>query len=162
MIWLTWLSWLVLLAGVAFVADAVWRALPRFRSGPDVPAAVKRIDLVARPIPGRDDVALIAITATGGLDGASANQLEEAFAQAIAAGARFVLVDMTGVNMLASLLPGILVKGADSLAGRGGGLALFGVNAKLRVVLEMLNFTAVLPVTPDAAAALRHLEERRA
>ena len=88
--------------------------------------------------------------------------LERVFRALLDGGARYLVLDIARVHHVCSTPLGHLVKLADTLIKRGGGLALVGAAPKVKLVFEMLGLEAffLLCATLDDAARLlpRHAE----
>lgn len=57
-----------------------------------------------------------------------------------------VLVDLSGVNYLASIGIRLLTSNAKSLASRNGKMVLFGAIPAVREVLEMTGISSIIPM----------------
>ena len=114
------------------------------------------LTLTRMPVDGDADVALL--EAVGVIDPNTASVLIEAFHALDAEGERRIVIDCTEVGYMNCTGLGTLVKYAEALLERGGGIALLGVNQKNRTVLEMLrlehSFVTVCEHRPGAFAAL--------
>jgi len=82
----------------------------------------------------------------GSLNVQSAAMLWETASQLVDATTRFVVIDFTRVTMLTSAGIGILVRIYTRLKGHGGGLAIFGCNAKIREIFAIVMLNDVLHV----------------
>ncbi len=94
---------------------------------------------------------------TGVIDTASVVLLEGRLDAERASGARFVVLETSGVRYVNSTGLGALVKHAGLFHEAGGGFALAAVAARVRIVIEMLGLEPFLAMHPSSAAALAAL-----
>lgn len=84
----------------------------------------------------------------------------EAFQRAIAASAEdveWLLVDVAGLTYVGSTGLAQVVKVAERLAGRKGGMSLFAPSSSLKILVEMLGVERFLQPVPSLADALERL-----
>jgi anti-anti-sigma factor len=87
------------------------------------------------------DVALLEVG--GALSVDEGALLDERLATIEAAGKLRIVLDLSDVKYMSSSVFGVLVKHAQQLGERGGGLALLGVPPKVNVVIDMLGIEPV-------------------
>jgi anti-anti-sigma factor len=92
----------------------------------------------------------------GELDVATVPELEAAFVRASEVSADIV-VDMREVTFMDAAAIGAFIRAQHSVAGRGGGLVLVGVQPWICKVLRVARVDGVLPRHPDLRAALSSL-----
>lgn len=103
-----------------------------------------------------DDIKKIRLV--GRLDMKSALLIDSPFSAAVTSEATRVLVDIAGVDFMASIGIRLLVMGAKSVSGRGGRLALCGAQGNVSKTLRMTGIDNIIPIfdqTTDAANWLR-------
>jgi anti-sigma B factor antagonist len=94
------------------------------------------------------------IVLDGRLDSRGTEEIATKFAALSAAANRRVVVDLTGVNFLASIGIRALLSGAKAAQQKGGRLVLFvGTNAPVIKTLEATGIDALIPMFADAAEA---------
>jgi anti-anti-sigma factor len=94
----------------------------------------------------------------GRLDAEHCNTLKRSFQDHVAAGVRYVTVEMSEVSFIDSSGLSALISGLKALRQVGGGLNLATVGAQARAALRLTLLDTVLPVyetIPDATAAHR-------
>lgn len=99
------------------------------------------------------------VTLSGRMDIAGADAIGTRFTALTTAAGRHVVVDMTGVDFLASIGIRSLISNAKALHQRGGRMVLL-VNAddSVRKTLETTGVDALIPMFSDPAAALAAAE----
>lgn len=96
------------------------------------------------------------VTLSGRMDAAGISEIETRFSAAIIPRGKPAVVDMTGVPFMASLGIRLLVSVTRALANKRARIALFGVTAGVRDVMEMTSLDKIIPIaaTEDEAMAL--------
>jgi anti-sigma B factor antagonist len=89
----------------------------------------------------------------GRMDIEGANVIDLGF-NAIAGSRRKVLIDMSGVTVLASLGIRVLVYGAKTVSMKGGKMALLSPIEDVVTVLTTLRIDSLIPIYHDADAAV--------
>ena len=93
------------------------------------------------------------ITLSGRLDGRGTEEIAGKFT-ALSAGAKCVLVDLTGISFLASIGIRALLSNAKAVRQNGGRMVLFvGANPAVTRTLEATGIDALVPTFADAAEA---------
>jgi len=92
------------------------------------------------------------ITLTGRLDVAGASQIELRFT-ALAAGHKSVVVDMQGVEFMASMGLRMLIMAARSAASKGGRLVLWRPTETVASVITTSGVENLLPMVEELAEA---------
>lgn len=94
----------------------------------------------------------------GRLDAETCNTLKRAFQDHVAAGAKYVTVEMSQVAFIDSSGLSALISGLKALRQAGGGLNLATVGAQARTALRLTLLDTVLPIfdgLPEATSAHR-------
>lgn len=89
----------------------------------------------------------------GRLDTAGVGQIELAFAARMAAEARPVLIDLGGLEFIASLGVRLLITTARARARKGAAMMMYGANALVGDILTTMGLDEIIPMHGDAAAA---------
>lgn len=92
------------------------------------------------------DKGITLITLIGRLDIMGVNKIETKFAAYCAGEIPRVLVDMSGVDFLASIGIRLLVTNAKSLRSRNGKMALLNPTPDVMNVLEITDIPSIIPV----------------
>lgn len=90
----------------------------------------------------------------GRLDTAGVTTIEARFAAAIVPKARPAVVDLAGVEFLASLGIRMFISTARALAGRGAKFALCNASPALIEVIEMTSIMEIIPLMDSPSEAL--------
>lgn len=98
------------------------------------------------------DATLVALS--GRLDTAGVSAIETRFTASIVPKGKPTVVDLTGVEFLASLGIRLLLSTARALAGKGARLALFGASPHVVEVIEMTSLQEIIPLADTQAEAL--------
>lgn len=93
---------------------------------------------------------------TGRLDAPNAERIGVPFTAAVSAPGRHAVVDLSGVDFLASMGIRLLISCARSVSGRGQRMALFGAQDMVATVLTETAVDQIIPLvaTRDEAMAL--------
>ncbi|MCS6908961.1 MAG: STAS domain-containing protein [Anaerolineales bacterium] len=108
----------------------------------------------ARPVePGQ-----LVLYVEGRLDAETCNTLKRSFQDHVAAGVRYVTVEMSQVTFIDSFGLSALISGLKVLRQAGGGLNLANVAAQARAALKLTLLDTVLPIfeTVSEAVAAHH------
>ena len=97
------------------------------------------------------------IRLNGRLDAPGADRIDLRFTAHAAAGAHHVVVDMAGVNFIASMGLRLLISAARAMHLKGRQMVLFGAAGPVRDVLEQAAIDQIIPLVEDEAQALEHL-----
>ena len=95
---------------------------------------------------------------TGRLDAATVAAVETRFTAVLAASGRSAILDLRGLDFLASLGIRLLLSAARVVSRRGGKVVLFGAQPMVAQVMEAMALDAVLPLVGTEAEALAALE----
>src|SRR5512137_1946062 len=98
-----------------------------------------------------DDIKRICLI--GRMDMKSALLVDTPFRAAITSGEALVLVDIAGVDFMASIGIRLLVTGAKTVAGRGGKLALCNPQPAVAKTLGITGIDTIIPIYPSVAEA---------
>ena len=93
------------------------------------------------------------IKLAGRLDIIGTGEIETRFAGYCAVNNARVLVDLTGVDFLASIGIRLLVLNAKSVANRGGKMFIIGPSPDVRHVLEVSGIPPIIPMYDDLNTA---------
>ena len=99
-----------------------------------------------------DDTTL-AVALEGRLDVPGVDGVETWFTAALVPSGKNAIVDMSGVEFVASLGIRMFVSVARALARDGRKIALYGCNAQVAEIMEMADLDKLMSVTADADAA---------
>ncbi|HVZ45991.1 MAG TPA: STAS domain-containing protein [Ramlibacter sp.] len=94
---------------------------------------------------------------TGRMDSPGVDRIETRFTAAVTAANRDAVVDLSGVDFLASMGIRMFIANARAMSGKGKRLALFGATEMVRDVLESVAIDQIIPVAADQDQALRAL-----
>lgn len=94
---------------------------------------------------------------TGAIDAASITQLTDFVDDLYENGTRWFLVDMRGIKYVNSTGLGSLVKYADQFTERGGGMVLFALPPKVKVIIKMLGLDSFFPIVNSLDDALKEV-----
>lgn len=93
------------------------------------------------------------VVLNGSLDVSGAAEADGPFSE-VSAGNDKVIVDLGGVDFLASVGIRILVRSAKEIGGRGGKLALFGASDTAKRVMWTTGLDNILTITDTEADAI--------
>jgi anti-sigma B factor antagonist len=102
---------------------------------------------------------LIEVTLTGRLDIQGAAEIDMPFTSVAATKRAGVLVDMSGVDFIASIGIRTLLSSAKALAGRGGKMVLHKPTDLVRSVLVTSGIDNMVPIIDDRDAAVAALAD---
>jgi anti-anti-sigma factor len=97
------------------------------------------------------------IRLNGRLDAPGADRIDLRFTAHAAAGPYHAVVDMAGVNFVASMGLRLLISTARAMHVKGRQMVLFGATGPVREVLEQAAIDQIIPLVGDEAQALEHL-----
>jgi len=117
-----------------------------------------RLTITPGPVPGLAHQ--LALTLAGKLGHPEVEALQAFLSSYLESGGRFLVLDVSRVVHACSSPLGLLVKVADDLTRRRGGLALVATPPKLRIVIEMLGLDAFFLLCDDMQDAVRALPHR--
>lgn len=95
------------------------------------------------------------IAIVGKLDSVTSPQAQQALEAIVSGGGRKLAVDFSGLDYISSAGLRVLLGTAKKLAATGGALRTFGLNETVREVFDISGFSAILPVFPSEADALK-------
>lgn len=99
------------------------------------------------------DPTLNCLRLRGRLDAGTVDRIEVKLNAAAVAPGHDLLVDLSGVDFLASMGIRLLITAARSLKAKGARMVLFGAQPLVHEVLEHVAIDQVIPVVPDEAQA---------
>jgi anti-sigma B factor antagonist len=97
---------------------------------------------------------LVKITLVGRLDTQTVNRIETQFVAHLVPGANNAIIDLSGVDFVASMGIRMLVSAAKSLRTRQAKLALFGTQTQVLQVFEAVSLKQIVAIYPTEAEAL--------
>lgn len=103
------------------------------------------------------DPRTVRVTLTGRLDAPGADRVGLQFSAAGSGAGRRMLVDMRGVDFIASLGIRLLISTARSRAAAGGQLVLFGATEMVQQVFDDAALDQIITIVPTEAEALTAL-----
>lgn len=96
----------------------------------------------------------------GAIDAASITDLTNFVDKLYDTGTRWFLVDMRGIKYVNSTGLGSLVKYADQFTSRGGGMVLFALPPKVKVIIKMLGLDSFFPIVNSLDDALEQVRNQ--
>jgi anti-anti-sigma factor len=102
-----------------------------------------------------DDISHVVLT--GRLDTTGVEEIDESFSEATAARNRPAIIDLSGIEFLASRGIGLLFANAKTLMKAGHKLVLLNPQETVESVLKLSKVDAVMPVANDLGEAIRIL-----
>jgi anti-anti-sigma factor len=96
---------------------------------------------------------VVRVTLGGRLDLDAALKLEDPFTFQVTTQKAPVVVDLSGVDFMASIAMRLLVKSAKAQQGRGGKLVLYKPTGLVREALAISGITTIIPMFDDFEAA---------
>ncbi len=94
----------------------------------------------------RDDHSLTVLSLRGRLDHASADALQTAATQAIDEGCRTLIIEMTGVDFIASVGIRALIRPSQAIAKLGGKLAVTDLKPQMREFFKLTGLDQMFVV----------------
>jgi anti-anti-sigma factor len=94
------------------------------------------------------------LTLDGRLDAAGVQAIDLAFTATASAGGTAVLVDLSGVDFVASLGIRLLLSNAQVLRRRGLAMVICGTRPAVKEVFDTVALDRIIPCVEDEAAAL--------
>ncbi len=91
----------------------------------------------------------------GRLDSAGVDRIETRVTAGMVAGGRHAVVDLSGVDFLASMGIRMLIANARAIHLKGRKMAVFGATGAVAGVLESVALDQLMPVVADQQAALQ-------
>lgn len=100
------------------------------------------------------DGAVTLVRLQGRLDAAGADRIGLRFTAALAGQGQRAVVDLAGVDFIASLGIRMLISAARTLKNKGGALALYGAGEMVQGVFDDAALDQLLPIVATEAEAL--------
>jgi anti-anti-sigma factor len=97
---------------------------------------------------------VVRVTIAGRLDTPGVDRIETRFLASLVPGANSAIVNLSDVEFIASMGIRMLVSAARGLKLRNGSLALYGAQAQVTQVLEMVALQQIIAVCSTEAEAL--------
>ena len=111
-------------------------------------------DLTIKPSDIENHTGVKKVELQGAIDAASITELTDFVDELYDGGTRWFLVDMRGIKYVNSTGLGSLVKYADQFTERGGGMVLFALPPKVKVIIKMLGLDSFFPIVNSLDDAL--------
>jgi len=89
---------------------------------------------------------LVKVTLTGRLDAPTVDRIETRLTAALVPGANNAIIDLSGVDFVASLGIRMLISAAKSLKMRQAKLAVYGTQDQVRQVFELVSLQQMLNI----------------
>jgi len=102
-----------------------------------------------------DNIACVRLI--GRMDSASVDGAETRFSAAVVAPGQNAVVDLSGVNFLASMGIRLFITSARALNAKGARMVLFGASDLVRNVLEHVALDQIIPIVGDREQAVAKL-----
>ena len=96
---------------------------------------------------------ILKVTLEGRMDIVGAQQIETKMAGLAASHGRYLLIDLSGVDFLASIGIRTLLLNAKSLKQRNGGMVIFGALESVEKTLRTAGIDALIPIHADFQSA---------
>ncbi len=93
----------------------------------------------------------------GRMDSSGVDGIETRFIAAVVAGDRNAVIDLSGVNFLASMGIRLFISNARAMNLKGRRIAVFGATEPVQSVLEAVALDQIIPVTSNQQEALQAL-----
>jgi anti-anti-sigma factor len=93
----------------------------------------------------------------GRLDAAGADRIGLRFTTSLAGAGQKAVIDLSGVDFIASLGIRMLISAARNLGGKGGALALYGAGEMVQGVFDDAALDQLIPIVATEAEALAAL-----
>ena len=97
---------------------------------------------------------LVKVTLVGRLDTQSVDRMEPQFLAHLVPGPNNAIIDLSGVDFVASMGIRMLVSAAKTLRTRQAKLALYGAQTQVLQILEAVSLRQIVPICPTEAEAL--------
>ncbi|TCJ11803.1 anti-sigma factor antagonist [Parasulfuritortus cantonensis] len=111
------------------------------------------MDIAFDELPGQTKRILL----NGRLDLKGSGEVDLRFTSLTTTDGHNVVVDMSGVNFIASIGMRLLLSCAKAKASRGGKMALYGLQPMVKEALETAGIDNLIPLYADEASALANL-----
>lgn len=105
------------------------------------------------------DESIKKIRLAGRLDMKNTLLIDSRFSAEVVSGEPRILVDIAGVDFMASIGIRLLIMGAKSAAARGGKLALCGAQANVSKTLRITGIDSIIPIYDQATEAVSWLKD---
>ncbi len=105
----------------------------------------------------QDDITVIRLE--GYLDAHTAPQFERAIEDETGAGRTRLVVDCGALTYISSAGLGVFMSFIEEVREQGGDIKICALQPKVESVFEVLGFTVIFDITPDAATAINRFAE---
>lgn len=95
----------------------------------------------------------------GRLDMKNVLLIDSSFSAAVSSGGGLIVLDIAGVDFMASIGIQLLLVGAKTVAGRGGRLVLCGAKPNVAKTLEVTGIDNIITMFDQTAEAIARLRE---
>ena len=110
---------------------------------------MKTVDIKDAPV----DSAKI-VKCAGEIDAHTCGQMEKAFAEVLAAGVKYIIVDLSGVTYMASRGLGMFLNARKQLDERSGNLILVAPNGVVESTIGVLGFDSIFTIVASEDEAV--------
>ena len=100
---------------------------------------------------------IVVVSPSGDIDSATVAPLRATIADQVAAGARHVVLDFSGVDFMGSAGLALLIAEREAAHARDGGIRLASVPRTAGRALSLTGLTELFPTFPDAESAVADL-----
>ena len=101
----------------------------------------------------RSDSGIATLVISGRFDAHQVPQIQQEFDALLAAGARFIILDLTSVNFVDSSALAVMVRGMKRCRERNGELLLCGLRRPVHIILELTGMDRAFRLFDNEAAA---------
>jgi anti-anti-sigma factor len=98
------------------------------------------------------------ISLTGRMDISGTQEIDISFTVALASEAANIIVDLSGVEFIASIGIGLLVRAANTLLLKNGKIVFINPKPNVQNALEATHIHKVIPILNDIESAKMHLK----
>lgn len=102
----------------------------------------------------------IVLYVSGPLDTQAVHSLRQAFSDARGRGARWIVLEVSGVPRVSSTGMSFLTSISDELRGAGGAIALVGIQPKVHNAMKTMDLLPLFPPFASMEEAVRHLRSQ--
>ena len=98
--------------------------------------------------------AKLVIAPSGRIDSQTSPVFDRHLTAVIERGDVHLVIDLTGLDYISSTGLSAFLSAAKKIRAAGGGMALAGLNSRIRLVFEMSGFLRLFPIYPSVEAAI--------
>jgi anti-sigma B factor antagonist len=101
----------------------------------------------------RSDTSVATLVISGRFDAHQVSQVQQEFDALLAAGARFIILDLSDVNFVDSSALAVMVRGMKRCRERNGELLLCGLRQPVRIIFELTRMDRAFRIYDDEKSA---------